>query len=163
MVWQFVVAYMWRKLWSYLHSYLNSPRRKSLFIYIWQHYWHDILPFNCFMKILIWTRIPRIGCVTWQNRSQTWQFCQIISPAKGYLITFLQPISSLWVSYRSKLKAYQLVFSGKFNKKKTSSPMSNDRSPGSQHNVWRHHNLWCSKTSYSELETVIKNIFKHSR
>ena len=25
-VWHFVVAYMWRKLWSYLHSYLNSPR-----------------------------------------------------------------------------------------------------------------------------------------
>ena len=23
----FVVAYTWRKLWSYLHSYLNSPRR----------------------------------------------------------------------------------------------------------------------------------------
>ena len=25
-VWYFVVAYMWRRLWSYLHSYLNSPR-----------------------------------------------------------------------------------------------------------------------------------------
>ena len=24
-VWHLVVAYMWRKLWSYLHSYLNNP------------------------------------------------------------------------------------------------------------------------------------------
>ena len=28
-VWHFVVAYMWRKFWSYLHSYLNSPRNKK--------------------------------------------------------------------------------------------------------------------------------------
>ena len=25
-VYHFVVAYMWRKLWTYFHSYLNSPR-----------------------------------------------------------------------------------------------------------------------------------------
>ena len=25
----FAVAYMWRKLWSYLHSYLNCPRNKD--------------------------------------------------------------------------------------------------------------------------------------
>ena len=40
--------------------------------------------------------------------------------------------------------------------------MGNDRSPGSQHNVWRHHNLLCSKAGKSELETVIRNIFLHS-
>ena len=45
----------------------------------------------------------------------------------------------------------------------TSSPMGNDRSPGSQHNVWRHHYLQCSKAGNSELETVIRNKFKHSR
>ena len=33
------------------------------------------------------------------------------------LIPLLQPLSSPWVLYRSKLKAYQLVFSAKFNKK----------------------------------------------
>ena len=45
----------------------------------------------------------------------------------------------------------------------TSSPMGNDRSTGSQHNVWRYHNLGCSTTGNSELETVIRNKFKHSR
>ena len=39
----------------------------------------------------------------------------------------------------------------------TSSPMGNDRSPGSQKNVWRHHNLRCSKADDSELETVTRN------
>ena len=39
----------------------------------------------------------------------------------------------------------------------TSSPMGNDRSPWSQHNVWRHHNLRCSKADNSELETVTRN------
>ena len=32
-----------------------------------------------------------------------------------------------------------------------------DRSPGSQHNVSRHHNLRCSKADNSELETVTRN------
>ena len=45
----------------------------------------------------------------------------------------------------------------------TSSPRGNDRSPGSLYNVWRHHNLGCSKAGNSELETVIRNKFKHSR
>ena len=41
--------------------------------------------------------------------------------------------------------------------KNTNSPMGNNRSPWSQHNVWRHHNLQCSKADNSELETVIRN------
>ena len=41
--------------------------------------------------------------------------------------------------------------------------MGNDHSPGSQHNVWRHRNLGCSKAGNSELETVLRNKFKHSR
>ena len=45
----------------------------------------------------------------------------------------------------------------------TSSPMGTDRSPGSQYNAWRHHNLGCSKAGHSEFETVIGNKFKHSR
>ena len=40
--------------------------------------------------------------------------------------------------------------------------MGNDHSPGSQHNVWRHHNLGYLKAGNSEIETVIRNIFKHS-
>ena len=40
---------------------------------------------------------------------------------------------------------------------KTSSSMGNDRSPGNQHNVWRYHNLGCSKAGNSELETVTGN------
>ena len=39
----------------------------------------------------------------------------------------------------------------------TSSPMGNDRSPWSQHNVWRHDNLRCSEASNSVLETVTRN------
>ena len=74
--------------------------------------------------------MPRIGCVAWQNRSQKGKFVEIISPAKGYFretykaqniknSEYDQEIpqsqtadNSPWVSYRSKLKAYQLVFSG---------------------------------------------------
>ena len=37
----------------------------------------------------------------------------------------------------------------------TSSSMGNYRSPGSQHNLWRHHNLRCSEAGNSELEIVI--------
>ena len=40
---------------------------------------------------------------------------------------------------------------------KTSSTMGNDRSPWSQHYVWRHHNLRCSKAGNSELETLTRN------
>ena len=40
---------------------------------------------------------------------------------------------------------------------KTSSPMDNDRSPWSQHNVWRHHNLRCPKADNSEHETVTRS------
>ena len=39
----------------------------------------------------------------------------------------------------------------------TSSPKGIDRSPWSQHNVLRHHNLVCSKAGNSELETVTRN------
>ena len=49
------------------------------------------------------------------------------------------------------------------NFEETISPMGNDRSPGSKHNVWRHHNLGYSKAGNSELETVIRNKSKHSR
>ena len=40
----FVVAYMWRKLWSYLHSYLNSPR--IVVSYKWK-YVHKVLINAC--------------------------------------------------------------------------------------------------------------------
>ena len=49
-VWHFVVAYTWRKLWSYLHSYLNSPRMIELFDFRMQHLFarcytqHDLRP-----------------------------------------------------------------------------------------------------------------------
>ena len=39
--------------------------------------------------------------------------------------------------------------------------MGNDRSPVSQHNLWRHHNLRCSKPDNSELERVTRNKFKN--
>ena len=41
--------------------------------------------------------------------------------------------------------------------------MGNDRSPWSQHNVWRHKNLQCSKADNSELETVTRNLVKNIR
>ena len=55
------------------------------------------------VHIELLTRIPRIGCVAWQNRSQTRQIRQIIFPVKGYfryskcvnhqtLSPFLQPL-----------------------------------------------------------------------
>ena len=54
-------------------------------------------------------------------------FVKYIFPAKGYFREtnksqninpiFTEPLSSPLVSYRSRLKAYQLVFSGKFNTK----------------------------------------------
>ena len=55
------------------------------------------------------------------------------------------------------------IFLNEIIKIVTSSPMGNDRSPGSQHNVWRHHNYYrCSKAGQSELETVIRNKFNNS-
>ena len=53
------------------------------------------------------------------------------------------------IKYKSKEQAEGILI--------TSSPMGNDRSPWSQHNVWRHHNLRCSKADNSELETVTRN------
>ena len=41
--------------------------------------------------------------------------------------------------------------------------MGNNRTPGSLHNVWKEHDLLYSKTGNSELETVTRNKFKHSR
>ena len=41
--------------------------------------------------------------------------------------------------------------------------MGNDRSPWGQHNVWRHHNLRCSKAGNSDLETMTRNQFKNIR
>ena len=38
--------------------------------------------------------------------------------------------------------------------------MENDRSPWSQHNVWRHLNLRYSKAGNSELETMTRSSFK---
>ena len=42
-------------------------------------------------------------------------------------------------------------------KDQTSRPLGNDRSPESQPNVWRHHNLRFSEAGNSELETVTRN------
>ena len=39
---------------------------------------------------------------------------------------------------------------------RTSSPMGNDHSPESQHNVWKHHILGCTKAGNYELETAIR-------
>ena len=62
-----------------------------------------------------------------------------------------------------QLASKEVIWSGSLIKfylhtnRKTSSPMGNDCSPWSQHNVWRHHNLRCSKADNSELETVTRN------
>ena len=37
------------------------------------------------------TRMLRIGCVAWQNRSQKDKFVEIISPAKGYFRETYKP------------------------------------------------------------------------
>ena len=65
------------------------------------------------------TRIPRIGCVPGQTEAKHGKFVEFISGVileklinHETQIPFLQPLSSPWVSYRSKLLAYQLVFSG---------------------------------------------------
>ena len=41
--------------------------------------------------------------------------------------------------------------------------MGNNRSPGSQHEPWRHHSLQCTKAGNSEFETVTRNLFKNLR
>ena len=43
---------------------------------------------------------------------------------------------------------------------KTSSPIGDDCSHGSQHNTWRYDNLWCSKAGSYKLETVNRNFSK---
>ena len=65
------------------------------------------------------TRIPRIGCVP--VLSNLYPERRVILEKlinHETQIPFLQPLSSPWVSYRSKLLAYQLVFSGKLIKNK---------------------------------------------
>ena len=57
-----------------------------------------------------------------------------------------------YINQRGITQKWEITRTGK-----TSSPMGNDRSPWSQHNIWRHHNLRISKTNNSELETVIRN------
>ena len=41
--------------------------------------------------------------------------------------------------------------------------MGNNRSLWSQHNVWRRHNLRCSKAGNSEVITMTRNLFKNIR
>ena len=52
-VWHFVVAYIGRKLWSYLHSYLNSPRiwSGSYSVYLSKRESIDHLCFNPILRI----------------------------------------------------------------------------------------------------------------
>ena len=62
-----------------------------------------------------------------------------------------------------KVNLYTVMHRDTFNKQ-VAQCMGKDSSLGSQHNVWRYHNLRCSKEGNSELETVIRNYkFKNLR
>ena len=80
----------------------------------------------------------------------------IFSDAQGQLTPKLM-MESCRNSNPSKL--LWLVFLSARMKKihPSSSPMGKDRSPWSQHNVWRYQNLRCSKADNSELKTVTRN------
>ena len=72
-VWHFVVAYMWRKSWSYLHSYLNSPRsferdpKYSWFhehLKNWIHFLSTYISCDCspFIHTLLTSKFRTIYC-----------------------------------------------------------------------------------------------------
>ena len=64
----------------------------DLFSKLYCPYYDLISKFNIGLKSLLCqglsepkTRIPRIGCVAWQNRNQTRHICQIHIPEKNYI------------------------------------------------------------------------------
>ena len=127
---------------SKMESCRNSNPSKLL--------WLTLLPAR--MKKIQW----KMKVLEWSQQFSYYKPMGIFPNAQGQLTHkfFVEycPISNpseiLWVSLLpARMKKIQ----------STSSPMGNDRSPWSQHNVWRHHNLRCSKADNSELETVTRN------
>ena len=92
-------------------------------------------------KILIKMAVKTWGNFIFFRRSIA--ASSVVSDGIWQKFKLIQAFMNVLVSYKSK--------DGQINKQ----PMGNDRSPGSKHIVWRHHNLRCSKAGNSELETVL--------
>ena len=75
------------------------------------------------------------------------------SDAQGQL-TLKSVMESCWNSNSSELLLLVLLSASVKKIHQTSSPMGKECSPESQQNVWRYHNLWCSKAGNSELDTL---------
>ena len=99
---------------------------------------------------------PKMKVLEWSQHFSHYKSVGIFPDAQRQLTRkshvqscrILNPFKILWVSLLpARIKKIQ----------STSSPLGNDRSPKSQHNVWRHHDLRCSEAGNAELETVTRN------
>ena len=98
----------------------------------------------------------KMNVLEWSQHFSHYKSMGIFPDAQGQL-THKSLVGSCRISNPFEILGLSLLPARIKKNKSTSSPMGNDRSPWSQHNVWRHHNLRCSKADNSELETVTRN------
>ena len=114
--------------------------------------------------VLLSTRIKKIHqkmkVPEWSQHFSHYKSMGIFSDAQGQL-TQKSLMGSCRISNPFEILWLVLLPARIKKNKSTRSPMGNDRSPWSQHDVWRHHNLQCSKAGNSEFETDQELIQKH--
>ena len=99
---------------------------------------------------------PKMKVLEWSQHFSHYKSMGIFPDAQGQL-THKSLVQSCRISNPFEMLWLSLLPARIKKNKSTSSPMGNDRSPWSQHNVCRHHNLRCLKVDNSELETVNRN------
>ena len=96
-VWHFVVAYTWRKLWSYLHSYLNSPRifGCQVVFFVWR-YFFTLTVYNMMkchiMQHFIWVfTVCKSTCLGFfpYTKGQTYFFTFLVLKRQHFAIHML--------------------------------------------------------------------------
>ena len=117
-------------------------------------------PSKLLWLVLLSARMKKIHLkmkvLEWSQHFPHYKSMGIFPDAQGQL-THKSLVGSCRISNPFEILWLSLLPARIKKNKPASSPMGNDRSPWSQHNVWRHHNLRCSKADNSELETVTRN------
>ena len=99
---------------------------------------------------------PKMKVLEWSQHFSHYKSMGIFPDAQGQL-THKFLVGSCRISNPFEILWLSLLPARIKKNKSTSSPLDNDLSPESQHNVWRHHNLRCSEAGNSELVTVTRN------
>ena len=117
-------------------------------------------PSKLLWLVLLSTRMkkihPKMKVLEWSQHFSHNKSMGIFPDAQGQL-THKSLVGSCRISNPFEILWLSLLPSRIKKNESTSSQMGNNRSPWSQHNVWRHQNLRCSKAENSELETVTRN------